>query len=112
MTGEVERTAAGRLGDALEAIEGCPPEMTTMARFGYYDPDLSPAVTPLVQLAADLGVLARSPGITPGARAALAGLLRRVACGEFGATAADSAAWLTSPGVQAAVSDLLGGSPP
>jgi hypothetical protein len=89
-------STADRLADELAAI-GCPPEMVTVTRFGYYDDFRSPLAMPLAQLVADLGVLARSRDVTAEAREKITGLAERVKAGEFDGTPAEADAWGRSP---------------
>lgn len=89
-------STADRLADELAAI-GCPAEMVAVTRFGYYDEYRSPLAMPLVQLVADLGVLARSRDVTAEAREKITALAERVKAGEFDGTRAESDAWGRSP---------------
>lgn len=101
--------SADKLADALAAVPGCPPELVTCARYGYYHDFESPLDMPTLQLAGDLGVIARAPGTAAEARAMYEALIERVKNGDFDATAAESDAWARSADGRAALRAVTGG---
>lgn len=102
--------SSDKLADALAEIPGVPPELVACARYGYYHDFQSPLAMPDVQLAADLGVMARSPGTPAAARPMYRALIARVKAGDFDATRAESDAWARSADGQV-VFQSLGLSP-
>lgn len=102
--------SADKLADALAAVPGCPPELVTCARYGYYHDFESPLATPEMQLVADLGVMVRAPGTPAEARPMYKALIGRVKRGDFDATPAESAAWAQSAEGRQAMAELTGGS--
>lgn len=89
-------STAERLAEAMVEA-GCPADMITRARAGYYDDYRSPLPFPITQLVDDL----RDTGHYD--------LARRAMDGDFDGTREEADAWAASPEGQQVFRDLLGG---